>query len=123
VLEPLAGYIKLAELMTVNGPKYAEAWNFGPREEDARPVQWIVERMTEQWGGDASWRLNEDDHPYEANYLKLDCSKAYLKLNWSPKWDLNYSLEKINEWYKPKQIQENFRQATLRQIVEYMNTD
>jgi CDP-glucose 4,6-dehydratase len=123
VLEPLAGYIKLAELMTVNGPKYAEAWNFGPREEDARPVQWIVERMTEQWGGDASWRLNEGDHPYEANYLKLDCSKAYLKLNWSPKWDLNYSLEKINEWYKPKQIQENFRQATLKQIVEYMNTD
>ena len=120
VLEPLAGYIKLAELMTVNGPKYAEAWNFGPREEDARPVQWIVERMTEQWGGDASWRLNEGDHPYEANYLKLDCSKAYLKLNWTPKWDLNYSLIKINEWYRANQSQENLRKVTLEQIVEYM---
>jgi CDP-glucose 4,6-dehydratase len=120
VLEPLAGYMKLAELMTIDGAKYAEAWNFGPREGDVKSVQWIVERMSEKWGGDASWKINKDEHLYEANYLKLDCSKAYLKLNWTPKWDLNYSLIKINEWYRANQSQENLRKVTLEQIVEYM---
>jgi len=112
--------MKLAELMTIDGAKYAEAWNFGPREGDVKSVQWIVERMSEKWGGDASWKINKDEHLYEANYLKLDCSKAYLKLNWTPKWDLNYSLIKINEWYRANQSQENLRKVTLEQIVEYM---
>ncbi len=120
VLEPLAGYMQLAELLTNCGVEYAEAWNFGPKEEDARPVQWIVEQMAELWGNNASWTIDEDDHPHEANYLKLDCSKAHTRLNWQPKWDLFQALEKIVTWHKTERANGSCNEACFVQIDEYI---
>ena len=120
VLEPLDGYIELAEKLFSSGEQYAEAWNFGPKEEDAKPVQWIVERMTESWGEDANWVVDNGDHPHEANYLKLDCSKAHTKLNWWPKWPLKNALEKIIEWHKEEQKGADMKTFSLNQIEDYM---
>ena len=123
VLEPLSGYLKLAEQLEKNGSKYAQAWNFGPIEEDARSVQWIVEKMTKLWGDNADWIDDESGHlPHEANYLKLDCSKAHMKLNWYPKWDLCQTLSKIVEWHKLDCSGNKCRDLCLEQINEYMNT-
>jgi len=119
VLEPLAGYMQLAELLTNNGREYAEAWNFGPKEEDAKPVQWIVEQMAKQWGNSANWAIDQAEHPHEANYLKLDCSKAHTKLNWHPKWNLLTVLQKIIQWHQAEFNQENMRQYTISQIERY----
>jgi len=95
VLEPLSGYLVLAKKLYEEGSSYAESWNFGPNDEDAKPVQWIVDRLTNAWGEDASWVLDSGDHPHEAHYLKLDCSKAKTRLDWHPKWHLEEALGRI----------------------------
>ena len=120
VLEPLSGYLKLAEQLEKNGDQYAEAWNFGPAEIDARPVQWIVEKMVKLWGENANWINDKSEHPHEANYLKLDCSKAHMKLNWYPRWDLSETLLRIVEWHKLKDAHNNYRKLCLTQINDYM---
>lgn len=120
VLEPLGGYIELAEKLFGSGAQYAEGWNFGPKEEDARSVQWIVEKMTKLWGENASWVVDDGEHPREANYLKLDCSKAHTKLNWRPKWSLEQALGKIIEWHKAEQSDADMKAYTLLQIESYM---
>lgn len=74
VLEPLSGYLTLAEHLWIEGPALAEGWNFGPREHDARPVRWLVDRLAELWSDDASWEPDGEPHPHEAHYLKLDCA-------------------------------------------------
>lgn len=121
VLEPLDGYIELAEKLFISGEQYAEAWNFGPKEEDAKPVQWIVEKMTHSWSDKAKWVIDIGEHPHEANYLKLDCSKAHSKLNWWPKWSLETTLEKIIEWHKADAAGKDMKQFTFNQIQEYMS--
>ena len=120
VLEPLSGYLKLAEQLEKNGDQYAEAWNFGPAEIDARPVQWIVEKMAKLWGENANWINDKSEHPHEANYLKLDCSKAHMKLNWYPRWDISETLLRIVEWHKLKDVHNNYRKLCLTQINDYM---
>ena len=120
VLEPLSGYLKLAEQLEKNGDQYAEAWNFGSAEIDARPVQWIVEKMAKLWGENANWINDKSEHPHEANYLKLDCSKAHMKLNWYPRWDLSETLLRIVEWHKLKDAHNNYRKLCLTQINDYM---
>ncbi|MGZ8173659.1 MULTISPECIES: CDP-glucose 4,6-dehydratase [Methylobacter] len=119
VLEPLSGYLLLAQKLYEEGASYAEGWNFGPNDEDAKPVQWIVEGLTQSWGDDASWVLDEGDHPHEAHYLKLDCSKARARLNWVPNWHLDETLGKIVEWQKKYQQGSNMKQVTLKQIADY----
>ena len=121
MLEPLHGYIQLAELLTDNGPKYSEPWNFGPRGEDVKSVQWIVEQISRYWGSDTNWVNDDNDkHPHESNYLKLDCSKTNTKMNWHPKWDLIQTLEKIVEWHKEECINSNqYKELCLKQIKEY----
>lgn len=119
VLEPLAGYIELAEKLFEEEGDWAEGWNFGPREEDAKSVGWIVKEMTKQWGGDAAWNIDEGEHPHEANYLKLDCSKAHNRLQWRPKWDLQTALKMIVEWHKIYAGEHNMRQICIEQISEY----
>jgi len=119
VLEPLAGYMQLAEQIANNGKEYASAWNFGPKEEDAKPVQWIVEQMAKQWGDNAKWAIDQAEHPHEANYLKLDCSKAHTKLNWHPKWSLQTALQKIIQWHQAESNQKDMRQYTISQIEQY----
>ncbi|PMM49039.1 CDP-glucose 4,6-dehydratase [Vibrio breoganii] len=121
VLEPLSGYLTIAEYLYLQGSDFAEGWNFGPKEEDAKPVEWIVERLVQLWGDDAKWFLSEGEHPHEAHYLKLDCSKAKMRLNWQPVWDLNTTLEKIVGWQKAWLGKEDMKQYTINEIREYMN--
>lgn len=99
VLEPLGGYLLLAERLW-DDPALAQAWNFGPRDEDARPVAWIADRIAERWGGGASWRVEGDGGPHEANALKLDVSKARASLGWAPRWGLETTLGRITDWHR-----------------------
>ncbi|MBK8791574.1 MAG: CDP-glucose 4,6-dehydratase [Holophaga sp.] len=119
VLEPLRGYLTLAERMCEAGPDFAQGWNFGPNDEDAQPVQWIVQRLSELWGDGATWHLDNGQHPHEASYLKLDCSKAKALLDWHPRWDLPTSLEQIVAWYRAFNRNEDMRACTLQQISLY----
>jgi len=85
VLEPLRGYLTLAERLHERGTEFAEGWNFGPREEDAQPVSAIVQTVSTLWGDGARWIADEGSHPHEAGILKLDVSKARARLGWSPR--------------------------------------
>ncbi|WKW44057.1 CDP-glucose 4,6-dehydratase [Kosakonia cowanii] len=120
VLEPLSGYIIIAQRLYSEGPAFAEGWNFGPREDDAMPVQFIVETMVKIWGDDAAWQLDGADHPHEAHYLKLDCSKARSRLQWQPRWDLVETLGRIVRWHKAWIAGEDMLVLTQREINEYM---
>jgi CDP-glucose 4,6-dehydratase len=119
VLEPISGYLLLAKKLYEQGTAYAEGWNFGPVDDDAKPVQWIVEHLTAQWGEGASWQLDEGDHPHEAHYLKLDCSKARMRLDWQPRWHLAHSLEMIVAWQRAWLTKQDMRSFTLKQIEQY----
>jgi CDP-glucose 4,6-dehydratase len=119
VLEPLRGYLKLAECLFEHGPSFAEGWNFGPNDEDARSVGWIVEEMASLWGKDARWRIDAGEHPHEANYLKLDNSKARNRLNWHPILRLDNALGLIIDWSKQRQAGVDIRKLTLGQIETY----
>lgn len=119
VLEPLNGYLALAEKLYTDGAAFAEAFNFGPAEEDAKPVQWIVEQLTQQWGDGANWKLDQAEHPHEAHYLKLDCSKAKIRLDWRPRWTLGQALKNIIVWHKAHQCGDDMRELSLRQIAAF----
>ena len=121
VLEPLSGYLQLAQKLYEEGTTFSEGWNFGPNDEDAKPVQWIVEQLTEQWGDNASWELDNTDHAHEAHYLKLDCSKAKIQLDWQPRWNLARTLEMIVIWQRAYLAQQDMRKISLEQIKEFMN--
>lgn len=122
VLEPLSGYLTLAEHLWEEPKVYGESWNFGPDDEDARPVQWIVERLAQRWGNGARWQLDERTQPHEATYLKLDCSKAKAKLGWHPRWDLTTALDRIVEWYQAFECHQEMRDFTVQQINDYTRT-
>ena len=119
VLEPLRGYLTLAERLFEHGPDYGEGWNFGPNDEDAKPVGWIVEQMAALWGVDAQWQLDTGAHPHEAHYLKLDISKARSRLNWHPALRLNEALKLIIDWSRQRQAGADMRALTLAQIQAY----
>ena len=81
--------------------RLAGAWNFGPAEDDARPVGWIVERLAELWGSAIELRTPDDgEHPHEARYLRLDSSPRARALGWRPRWDLDRALASIVDWYR-----------------------
>jgi CDP-glucose 4,6-dehydratase len=105
VLNPLSGYLLLAERLHGDA-RFAQAWNFGPDLDDARPVQWVVERIAERWEADPG------PHPHEARFLALDSTKARETLGWAPRWDLEQALARITEWTAA----EDKREITLRQI-------
>lgn len=123
VLEPLGAYLTLAERLYSEGSAYAEGWNFGPVDEDARPVQWIVEQLSQSWGNGASWKLDNKSQPHEANHLKLDCSKARAKLGWRPKYALPQALTKIVEWHKSYLAGEDMKAQTISQISQFESTN
>ena len=130
VLEPLAGYLLLAEKLYTEGHKYAEAWNFGPSDEDAQPVEWIVKRMCDLWNSkfkiqnsnlqQADYSIDSGEHPHEAHYLKLDCSKARQDLGWRPRWDIATTLDKIIQWHQAYLVHDNVRDLCRQQIEEFM---
>ena len=121
VLEPLSGYLVLAQNLYKNGVNFAEGWNFGPNDSDAKPVEWIVQKMCNKWGDNAAYEVDKEIHPHEAHYLKLDCSKAKMKLHWQPRWNLEQTLGKIVQWVHLYQHKADMRMICLEQIQEYMN--
>ena len=122
VLEPLSGYLILAQALYENGSSYASAWNFGPRDEDAKSVQEVMELLISKWGKNAAWSLDGAEQPHEAHLLKLDCSKANTQLKWVPRWDLETAIEKIAEWEHSFQQKKDMRALSLKQINQYMST-
>jgi CDP-glucose 4,6-dehydratase len=122
VLEPLSGYLALAEALYSQGVAFAEGFNFGPHDLDARPVQWIVERMCQAWGPGASWELDANPQPHEAHYLKLDCSKAHARLQWQPRWPLAHTIGRIVDWHRAYGTGADMRAVTLDQITAYQET-
>ena len=120
VLEPLSGYLMLAERLFVDGENFAGAWNFGPSDQDARTVAWIVEKLVATTPN-ASWKIDADPQPHEANYLKLDSSKAQTQLGWQPRWNLENALSKIMNWHQHWRNEGDMQQFSLAQIVEYQH--
>ncbi|MCJ8294565.1 MAG: CDP-glucose 4,6-dehydratase [Oceanospirillaceae bacterium] len=119
VLEPLSGYLVLAQELYKAPQEYAEGWNFGPKDEDVKPVAWILDKMVENWHGSAHWELDNTAHPHEAGYLKLDISKARSRLNWQPNWNLAETLERITNWHQAWLNQEEMQYLCLKEINEY----
>ncbi|HTC46995.1 MAG TPA: CDP-glucose 4,6-dehydratase [Candidatus Aquilonibacter sp.] len=119
VLEPLRGYLMLAEKLSLDSSTFASGWNFGPADSDARPVSWIANKLAHSWGNSASWRHDEAVHPHEAHYLKLDASKARALLHWQPVLPLSQALDWIVEWYRGFQVGADLRRLTCAQIERY----
>lgn len=123
VLEPLSGYLTLAEKLYLDGPRYGEGWNFGPEDRDAKTVQWIADFVCRIWGNGVGYEVDAVEHPHEAHYLKLDCSKAQSLLGWKPRWNLETALEKTIVWLKGYQDKADLRQIIQSQIKEYLSTE
>ena len=119
VLEPISGYLMLAEKLYTAGGQFAEGWNFGPQDDDSRPVNEVLNRLVKEWPGHASWLLDDTVQPHEAQLLKLDISKAKARLKWEPNWDLDTALKSIVEWHQAWMKGENMEKVTLSQISDY----
>ena len=124
VLEPLSGYLLLVERLYSDPSKYAEAWNFGPRESDCRPVSFLVEAISSGWGEPIKWEIAEESGPHEATFLKLECSKARSKLAWSPQYDITRAINETIAWYKNFKIgKQNIKNFTLAQIDSFLSPE
>jgi CDP-glucose 4,6-dehydratase len=119
VLEPLSGYLTLAQSLVREGQTNAEAFNFGPDDGDTRPVQWVVEHLAERWGDRARWLPDGRAQPHEANHLKLDISKAHARLGWRPRWRLAQALDRVIQWHQAWLANDDAHALCLRQIAEY----
>ena len=120
VLEALGGYLMIAERLLAGEKRFADAWNFGPSDEDARPVSWIVERMRAAWGGGAADAVPDTGpRPHEAGLLRLDCSKARAALGWRPGLTLDQALDWIVAWHKAVGGGADARAVTRAQIADY----
>lgn len=119
VLEPLHGYLVLAERLAEDGARFAAGWNFGPAEADARPVSWLADKLARSWGNGAAWDRDDGIHPREAHFLKLDASKSKTCLGWQPQLPLPQALEWIVEWYRAFQAGADLRHLTRVQIERY----
>lgn len=122
VLDPLSGYLLLAQKLYQEGIPYAEGWNFGPRDDDAKSVEWIVKSICEKWGPTASFLIEKGNYEHEAHFLKLDCSKSKQKLGWSPRWNIEQAIDKTLDWMRAYTNQECLRNICIQQIEEYSNT-
>jgi CDP-glucose 4,6-dehydratase len=120
ILEPLSGYLTLAERLVSGGSEYAEAWNFGPTELDAKPVSWILDHLCQKVP-DARWEREESSQPHEACLLKLDITKARSKLGWSPRWSLATGLDKTLEWHQAWRDGRSMTDVSTKQIEEYQS--
>lgn len=120
VLEPLHGYLMLAERLITDGVKFAEGWNFGSNPVDAQPVSWIMARMKDKWGAGADYTIDPNAATvHEAGLLTLDSSKANKHLSWQPHWSLEQTLDMICAWHQAHIKGQNMRDMTLAQITAY----
>ena len=122
VLEPLSGYLKLGMGLLKQSKKFQSSWNFGPSSSNVQSVQYVVEMIASLWGDQAKWQLDEASNPDEAYYLKLDCSKAQIKLGWSLVWDLETTIQHTVDWFKTYlNTPEIIREKTIGQIEQYFS--
>ena len=119
VLEPLCGYLTLAERLWADGAPFCGPWNFGPSDDEAQSVSWVVENLTRLWGEGSTWSIDGKDKPHEAHYLKLDNSKARMQLGWAPRLALSKSLAWVVEWYRAYKGEKDMRLITQSQIADY----
>jgi CDP-glucose 4,6-dehydratase len=119
VLEPLRGYLMLAEKLWEDKMAYSSGWNFGADSSEVRPVSWVVDRLAKMWKGNAGWQKETENQPHEATYLKLDCTKAKSLLAWKPLMDLETTLEWIVNWYQAYSRNEDMRRCTKDEISRY----
>jgi len=121
VLEPLSGYLTLAEKLWQDPEQFSESWNFGPNESDNLSVSAFLECLRKLWGPGLTWKFDNGTHPHEAQFLSLDCTKSKVKLGWEPRWNLNFALEATVQWYKAHQSRQDVRLVALEQIRSYQN--
>ena len=119
VLEPLRGYLMLAERLSQDACRFSSGWNFGPADSDCKPVSWIADKLASSWGSGAGWKQDQASHPHEAHFLKLDASKSATHLGWHPALPLDAALEWIVEWWRGFQTGADLRKLTLSQIARY----
>ncbi len=123
VLEPLSGYLLLAERLNADAGGFGDAWNLGPVDEDARPVAWIASRIVERWGKGAGWASASGDAPHETTWLKVDASRARMKLGWAPRLRLAEGLDWTIEWHQRLNAGESARAVTDAQLSRYCEMD
>lgn len=123
VLEPISGYMLLAQKLCEDGRRFSQSWNFGPGDQDAQTVEWIVKKLCAKWGDNAAYEIVPEATWHEAHYLKLDCSKARSELRWQPKWNLEQALDQIVEWTLAFSRNENIQDVCLAQIERYTMTE
>lgn len=121
VLDPLRGYLQLAERLYESPTDYADSWNFGPDEQDVKPVGWIADSILQLWGASTHWLLDGDHHPHEAKLLKLDCAKARSQLGWKSHWDIARGLQETVRWYQAYHSGADMQAETLAQIRGFMS--
>ena len=119
VIDPLMGYMALAQQLTSRGAAVAEGWNFGPGAESDLPVRNIVDGLVQRWGGDARWSIDRAQHPHEAAYLRLDCVKAHVGLGWTPSLSISQALDLTVEWYRVYEKRGDVRAASVSQIWKF----
>lgn len=122
VLEPLSGYLLLAQRLVEDGARYSGAWNFGPSAAGEQPVEFIADGLARLWGPPASWGHEDGEHWHEAGYLKLDSSKARMMLGWKPRWSLETALEMVVEWYRAFYEGRDMRRLSLAQLACYLES-
>lgn len=120
VLEPLSGYLTLAERLCEHGPEYSEAWNFGPLDSGMQPVSWVVETLITLWGSDITWHQEPADQMHEDRYLMLDCAKARRRLQWEPCLDITTALRWTVEWMQAWRAGADMRRVSIAQIGRFM---
>jgi CDP-glucose 4,6-dehydratase len=123
VLEPLGGYLQLAEKLYVQGTNFAGGWNFGPDENDTQTVEAITAMLVSHWGNDASYKVeNNNRNAHEAQTLRLDCTKARTLLKWQPRWNLETTLNQISRWHKAFLSGTNMHHYCLDEIKNYQQS-
>jgi CDP-glucose 4,6-dehydratase len=123
VLEPLSGYMLLAQRLYLEGQTYAEGWNFGPLENDICTVSAIVEQLAAAWKNGAQWEFSRTAQFHEANLLKLEISKAQARLGWQPRWNLKQALSAVLEWHLGFLQGIHSQSLCLQQIHDYENVE
>ncbi|MCH6255342.1 CDP-glucose 4,6-dehydratase [Puniceicoccaceae bacterium K14] len=119
VMEPIRGYLMLAEKLWDNPAGYEDGWNFGPNEDSSKEVGYIVKFLVNKWDGSTNWKLDTLENPPEDGFLRLDSSKARWKLGWKPMIHLDECLEWIVEWYQKQNNGENILEITENQLSRY----
>lgn len=120
VLEPVGGYLLLAQKLFSDQEKFAEGFNFGPSDQDHWSVEQILSKMNQLWNNRVQYQIEKElNQPHEAHLLSLSCVKAEEQLNWKPKWHVDQALQKTIEWVDARELRENMREVSLKQICEY----